>query len=284
MRPESFRSADNRAAAEKPAAAVTVDRLGLAAPQAGPDILYDISVAVAPGERVGIVGPNGAGKSSLLKCLYRFQKPSRGRVLINGRDIWSQPAADVAQTVAAVLQEYPADFAFTVRQVVQMGRIPHKKGFQRNTHADVEIAREALSALGLVHLEKRAFASLSGGEKQRAMVARALVQQPRLLILDEPTNHLDIRYQLEVLSLVSRLDLTLIATIHDLNLAAAYFDRLLLMLNGAIVADGAPQDVLSSENLVEVFQVDALLDPHPLHGRPRITYRHDPSSIKEYTR
>ncbi|WP_259780303.1 ABC transporter ATP-binding protein [Aestuariispira ectoiniformans] len=282
MRPESYNRADVIATPGQ-SAAVAIEGLTLTAPQCEVEILRNISLEISAGERIGIIGPNGAGKSSLLKCLYRFQKPGGGRVLIDGKDIWKQPPAAIARSVAAVLQEYPADFAFTVRQVVQMGRVPHKKGFQRNTHTDVQIARNALDQLGLMHLEKRQFASLSGGEKQRVMVARALVQEPRLLILDEPTNHLDIRYQLDVLSLVSRLGVTLISTIHDLNLAAAYFDRLLLMSKGAVVADGSPQDVLTRENLSDVFAVDVMLDSHPIHARPRITYHHILSPKEDQT-
>lgn len=273
MRPDSYSS--NGIDAQQRPATLAVAGLHLSAPNGGGRILQDISFDVRPGERVGIIGPNGAGKSSLLKCLYRFQRPTAGQVMLDGQDIWSLTAQASAKMVAAVLQEYPADFAFTVRQVVQMGRIPHKRGFDRNSHKDVELARQALERLGLVHLEVRQFASLSGGEKQRVMVARALVQEPRLLILDEPTNHLDIRYQLDVLTLARGLDVTLVATIHDLNLAAAYFDRLILMDRGRIVADGTPDQVLIHENLKRVFGVDALLDPHPVHQRPRITYRHN---------
>lgn len=171
-----------------------------------------------------------------------------------------------------VLQEFPEAFGLTVAEVVAMGRTPHKGLFDGDSAADRAIARQALESVGLLGFEAHAFATLSGGEKQRVILARALAQQPQLLILDEPTNHLDPRYQLELLQRVKRLGIGTLASIHDLNLAAAFCDRLYVIDHGHIVASGTPEQVLTVTLLREVFGVDALVDQHPLSGYPRITW------------
>ncbi|KTC32817.1 histidinol phosphatase [Pseudomonas sp. ABAC61] len=217
--------------------------------------LREASLQVAAGEFVGLIGPNGSGKTSLLRCAYRFSKPR-----------WC------AQRIAVVLQEFPDAFGLTVEQVVAMGRTPHKGLFDGDTEQDRAIARDALESVGLLGFEDHAFATLSGGEKQRVILARALAQQPQLLILDEPTNHLDPRYQLELLQRVKRLGIGTLASIHDLNLAAAFCDRLYVLDHGRIVASGTPGEVLTAELLRKVFGVEALIDAHPLSGYPRITW------------
>lgn len=235
-------------------------------------IIRDIDLQVAAGEVVGLIGPNGAGKSTVLRCIYRLHRLQRGRILLDGVDLRQLTPRECARRIAVVLQELPADFGLDVRQVAAMGRIPHKRVFEPDTAADAERVDAALTRLGLAALAERAFATLSGGEKQRVLVARALVQQPRLLILDEPTNHLDIRYQIEVLALVRRLGVSVLATIHDLNLAAAYCDRLHLLRAGRIIAAGAPAEVLTTANLRAAFAVETLIDRHPLADRPRVSF------------
>ncbi|SEM50266.1 iron complex transport system ATP-binding protein [Pseudomonas sp. NFIX51] len=234
--------------------------------------LREASLRVAPGEFVGLIGPNGSGKTSLLRCSYRFSRPDQGEVRLDHYNVWKQTPRWCAQRIAVVLQEFPEAFGLTVAEVVAMGRTPHKGLFDGDSTADRTIARQALESVGLLGFEAHAFATLSGGEKQRVILARALAQQPQLLILDEPTNHLDPRYQLELLQRVKRLGIGTLASIHDLNLAAAFCDRLYVIDHGRIVASGTPEQVLTVTLLREVFGVDALVDQHPLSGYPRITW------------
>ena len=234
--------------------------------------LRGVDLQVRPGEFVGLIGPNGSGKTSLLRCAYRFSQPESGEVRLDHHNVWKQSSRWCAKRIAVVLQEFPDAFGLTVEEVVAMGRTPHKGLFDGDTLEDRNLATQALKSVGLDGFEDHAFATLSGGEKQRVILARALTQQPQLLILDEPTNHLDPRYQLELLQLVKRLQIGTLASIHDLNLAAAFCDRLYLINHGRIVASGTPQEVLTVELLRDVFGVEALIDPHPLHGYPRITW------------
>ncbi|MEM9013103.1 MAG: ABC transporter ATP-binding protein [Pseudomonadota bacterium] len=224
-------------------------------PRRGVTVLHPTSFEVAPGQVLGVVGPNGAGKSTLLRLLYRYLRPRAGRVLLDGADIWRLPARDVARTVAVVLQEQPTDFALTVREIVALGRTPHRSGLARGDGSDEGIVAAALAQLDLGSLAERMFGTLSGGERQRAMVARALAQEPRLLILDEPTNHLDIRHQLEVLALIRGLGLTIVTSLHDINLAAGVADWVLVLAEGRAVAYGQPGDVLTEDLIARAFDV-----------------------------
>ena len=235
-------------------------------------LLDGIELAVGDGQLVGLLGPNGSGKTSLLRCAYRFQRPDQGRVELDGEALWSRSPRWCAQRVAVVLQEFPQDFGLTVAEVAAMGRTPHKGLFDGDDQADVALVEQALARVGLTEHKRQAFAHLSGGEKQRVLLARALVQQPTLLILDEPTNHLDPRYQLELLRLIKTLGLATLASFHDLNLAAAFCDRLYVLDHGRVVANGTPAEVLTEALLAEVYGVQALVDRHPLAGHPRITW------------
>lgn len=223
-----------------------------------------------PGDMLQISGPNGSGKTSLLRCAYRFTRPDDGRVLLENEDIWQRPARWVAQRVAVMLQEFPEDFGLSVRDVVAMGRTPHQGWFDGDD--DDALVDASLHRLGLQARGDHGFTPLSGGEKQRVLLARALVQQPRLLILDEPTNHLDPRYQLALLEHLRATGLSLLASFHDLNLAAAFCDRLYVIEAGRIVAHGTPAEVLTEQCLAEVFGVRALVDRHPVAFHPRITW------------
>ena len=234
--------------------------------------LRDASLHVAAGEFVGLIGPNGSGKTSLLRCDWRFNKPESGEVRLDHQNVWKQSSRWCAQRIAVVLQEFPDAFGLTVEEVVAMGRTPHKGLFDGDTFEDRDLINQALESVGLKGFEDHGFVTLSGGEKQRVILARALAQQPQLLILDEPTNHLDPRYQLELLQLVTRLNIGTLASIHDLNLAAAFCDRLYVINHGRIVASGTPKAVLTAALLRNVFGVEALIDEHPLHGYPRITW------------
>lgn len=235
-------------------------------------LLDGIELAVGDGQLVGLLGPNGSGKTSLLRCAYRFQRPDQGRVELDGEALWSRSPRWCAQRVAVVLQEFPQDFGLTVAEVAAMGRTPHKGLFDGDDQADVALVEQALARVGLSAHKQQAFAHLSGGEKQRVLLARALVQQPTLLILDEPTNHLDPRYQLELLRLIKTLGLATLASFHDLNLAAAFCDRLYVLDHGRVVASGTPTEVLTEALLADVYGVQALVDCHPLAGHPRITW------------
>ncbi|WP_339409260.1 ABC transporter ATP-binding protein [Pseudomonas sp. EA_35y_Pfl2_R5] len=235
-------------------------------------LLDGIELAVGDGQLVGLLGPNGSGKTSLLRCAYRFQRPDQGRVELDGEALWSRSPRWCAQRVAVVLQEFPQDFGLTVAEVAAMGRTPHKGLFDGDDQADLVLVEQALARVGLTEHKRQAFAHLSGGEKQRVLLARALVQQPTLLILDEPTNHLDPRYQLELLRLIKALGLATLASFHDLNLAAAFCDRLYVLDHGRVVASGTPAEVLTEALLAEVYGVQALVDRHPFAGHPRITW------------
>ena len=240
------------------AAHLSVEGASWSEPKSKRTILKPISFDLPPGEVLGVVGPNGAGKSTLLRLLYRYHAPTIGLVKVDGVDIWSVPAHKAAQTVAAVLQEQPTDFALTVREIVALGRTPHRKGFGGGAGArDTAIVQDALDQLGLAHFASRQLGTLSGGERQRVMVARALAQEPRLLILDEPTNHLDMRHQLEVLALIRELPLTIVTSLHDLNMATAVCDHVLMLQGGAPLSFGTPQTVLTESAVSQAFQVIA---------------------------
>jgi iron complex transport system ATP-binding protein len=242
----------------------------------GPDwqrpILSGINLSVAPGEMLAIVGPNGAGKSSLLRCLYRVNKPSAGHIHLDGTDLWRIRPRDVARRMATVLQEPASDFGLTVAEIVVLGLQPHAGMDRLSRYRAID---EALATMDIEHLASRQFASLSGGEKQRVMIARALAQKPDILILDEPTNHLDIRHQLEVLDLLARLPATVVVSLHDLALAAAHADRVLVMEHGRISRCGPPLDVLTADTIRQTFSVEVLSDSHPATGRPRFTFHLD---------
>lgn len=235
-------------------------------------LIRDFDFSVAPGEMLAVVGPNGAGKSSLLRCLYRYHRPQSGRIMLDGADIWALPARDYARRVATVLQESASDFGLSVAEIVELGLTPHQGTATRADYAPIE---QALDLMGLTNLAPRDFATLSGGEKQRVMIARALVQKPDLLILDEPTNHLDIRHQLEVLSLLRRLPATVIVSLHDLALASAHADRVLVLADGRPLALGAPLDVLTPQTIRDTFAVGTAIDRHPVTGQPRFSFHLD---------
>jgi len=243
-------------------------------PSRGPTaLLQKTSFALEPGRVLGVVGPNGAGKTTLLRLLYRFHRPSTGSVQIDGADIWSLSARVVAQRVAAVLQEQPSDFALTVAEIVALGRTPHRRGFAGVAGArDLDIIDAALARMALTDLASRHLGTLSGGERQRVMVARALAQEPRLLILDEPTNHLDIRHQLEVLDLIRTLPLTIVTSLHDLNLAAGVCDDVILLNAGRTIGFGPPAQVLSEASVSDAFQVIARREALSLSQTDHLTF------------
>ena len=220
------------------------------------EILKGVSIDSKNREFVGIIGPNGSGKSTLLKSIYRILKPNDGCIKLDDMDISKMSIKESAKKMAVVSQHNYYNFDFTVKEVVSMGRSPHKKNLERDNIEDFEIVKESLQKVGMSEFSNRSFSTLSGGEQQRVILARALAQKTPCLILDEPTNHLDIKYQLSLLNIVKSLDLTVISAIHDLNIASMYCDRLFVMKDGQIVASGTPQDILTKELIKEIYEID----------------------------
>lgn len=240
-------------------------------------IIEDAGFDAAPGSITAIVGANGAGKSTLLRCIYRMNRPVTGAVLLDGADIWKMPPREVARKIATVLQETPSDFPFTVREVVAMGRTPHISGLSAAPSGDAAIVEAMLGRLDLAKLADRPFAILSGGEKQRALLARALAQEPGLLVLDEPTNHLDIRHQLEILHALRGLAITIVTTLHDLTLAASIADQIIVMRGGRVIAAGPPSTALTPPIIRAAFDVEATVEDR--NGEMRFAFRLPERSI-----
>jgi iron complex transport system ATP-binding protein len=249
-----------------------VQMRGVVVELAGRRIVQGVNLAIEPGEIVGLVGPNGSGKSTLLRTLYHMVRPIAGNILLNTDEVWRLSPREAARRVGVVAQESPSDFEFTVREVVEMGRTPHKGMLDRETKEDEEIVTRALERVQMLSLAQRSYPTLSGGEKQRALVARALAQQPRFFILDEPTNHLDIQHQLELLELIRGLGMTTLLTLHDLNLAAAYCHRVYILSQGRIVAEGKPEEALTPDLIQQVFGVHAVVGKHPLTGCLQLSF------------
>lgn len=241
----------------------------------GREILNGIDLTVAAGERLVVIGPNGSGKSTLLRCLYAWHRPSSGVVLLDGTDLFGVPSDRRAQTIAVLAQQSETGLGLSIAEVVGLGRLPHRKSWGAESAEDRAAVDEALAAVGLDTWRDRPFAPLSGGEKQRVLFARALAQKPALLILDEPTNHLDIRHQIEVLEIARRLGISIVATLHDLNLAARWCNRLCLLDQGRVRAVGSPGEVLTPELIGAVYGVGVDRDTDPRSGHPRLSFHLD---------
>ncbi|MDR0568770.1 MAG: ABC transporter ATP-binding protein [Spirochaetaceae bacterium] len=234
--------------------------------------IEDVTITVSRGEFVGLIGPNGSGKSTVLKNLYRAILPDSGAVLLDGQDIFKLKYRESALKLGVVGQENEASFDFSVEEIVAMGRSPHKKLFEPDTQEDARIVYHALEHLGMEAMAKRSYQRLSGGEKQRVLIARVIAQETDFLLLDEPTNHLDISYQLQIFDFVRRLGVTVLSAIHDLNLAALYCDRLYVLKDGKIVLEGTPETVLTAENIFSIYGVRCAAAVHPQTGKVAITY------------
>ncbi len=240
----------------------------------GHDILRCVSLTIAPGELVGLIGPNGAGKTTLLKVIGGLWPGSRGQITLLDRPLARYSARQVAQVIAQVPQITALDFPFTVRQVVLMGRNPHLNRFELETEHDRQIAEQAMRRTATLDLADRMIGTLSGGERQRVLVARALTQEPRLLLLDEPTANLDIQHQIGILDMIRTLiredRLGAAAAVHDLELAARFCDRLVLLREGTICAEGTPAEVLTPDHLRAAYGVEVRPYPDPITGFLRL--------------
>ena len=228
--------------------------------------LRDVSVSIAPGSLTGLLGPNGCGKTTLLKLLAGVLKPDLGSVRLDDREVRLLSARAIARQIAVVPQETHPAFDFTVLEMVLMGRHPHLGAFRLEGPADLAIARDAMIATGIAHLAGRAYMTLSGGEKQRVVIASALAQQPKVLLLDEPTASLDLGYQLEIASLLRQLNrerrVTMVLATHDLNLAASLCDTLVLVRAGQVLMQGPARDVLTSATVQQLYGVIADVSYH----------------------
>lgn len=220
-------------------------------------VLNDVSISVKKKKFVGIVGPNGSGKSTLLKCIYRVLKPNSGVIKLEDVDIEKMKINESAKKMSVVAQHNHHSFDFIVEDMVLMGRSPYKKTLERNNKEDYEIVNHSLETVDMISYRKREFASLSGGEQQRVVLARALAQRPECLILDEPTNHLDIKHQLNLLNIIKKLDISVVAAIHDLNIAMTYCDEIYVLKDGEVITYGETSKVLNEQIIRNVFEVDA---------------------------
>jgi len=234
-------------------------------------VLDQVSLGIRKGEILGILGPNGCGKTTLLKNLNRNLKPHGGCVLIDGTDIEEVSKKEIAQNIASVPQSNEIRFAFTVREIVTMGRMPFQESLRGESSADIEIIDKAMEQTGLTEFAERYINTLSGGERQRAIIARAITQTPKIILMDEPTLHLDINMQFEALDLIQRLskenDLAVVIVSHDLPMVTRYCDRIILIHGHRIFAMGTAEEILTKENMKMVFNVDAELERDPRTGK-----------------
>ncbi|WJH40923.1 ABC transporter ATP-binding protein [Aliirhizobium terrae] len=236
-------------------------------------IVNGVSLSVEKGKILGLLGPNGSGKSSLLRLICRLRKVKSGIIRLGDDDIASIPRTALAKRIAFVEQQSTTDTQLTVRDVVQLGRTPHRGLLSTWNAGDEAAIDEALGRVGMRERSGQLWQTLSGGERQRVHIARALAQAPSELLLDEPTNHLDIQHQLDILSLVTRLGVTSVVALHDLNLAAMFCDSLAVMRKGEVIAAGPPETVLTEELIADVFGVRAHIERSAVHGRFNIQYR-----------
>ncbi|MBL7197972.1 MAG: ABC transporter ATP-binding protein [Candidatus Omnitrophica bacterium] len=237
-------------------------------------IINNISFKMKEGEFLGIIGPNGSGKSTLLRLLSRVLHPQKGTILFENKDITKLKLKDLCRKTAFVPQDTLISFSFSVWEIVLMGRIPHLQRLQFETKEDFAIAENALLLTDTLQLKEKKIDQLSAGERQRAIIAKALTQEPILLLLDEPTSHLDIGHQIEILDLLRQLNrerkLSIVMVLHDLNLASEYCNRIILLNNGEIFKNGAPNDVLTYQNIETVYKTVVIVNKNPISSKPYV--------------
>jgi len=238
------------------------------------NVVKGISLDINHGDFMGIIGPNGSGKTTLLRLATRVLRPRLGSISFREEDIFHMDIKAFCRKVAFVSQEAPANFSFTVMEIVLMGRIPHLKRLQFEAKKDIKIAEQALSVTGISDLKEKFIDELSAGERQRVLIARALAQEPELLFLDEPTSHLDIGHQIQIMDLLKKLNrddkLTIVMVLHDLNLAGAYCSRMALLDKGMIFKEGLPIDVLTYQNIEAVYKTIVVVSNNPITNKPNI--------------
>jgi len=237
-------------------------------------VLRNVDLCVQKGEMVGLIGPNGAGKTTLIRLLSGILDAGQGDVQLDGTDTRRLKRSAIAREVAVVPQQLDVPFAYKVEQVVALGRTPFMKPWSDFSQKDRDVVLRTMHAVGIGSLATRCFTDLSGGERQKVVLAMALAQETGLLLLDEPTAHLDINHQVEILELLTAINqrrgLTILAAMHDLNLASAYFQRLVLLKSGAIMADGSPDRVLTASTIEAAYSVPVHVQAHPLTGVPQV--------------
>ena len=238
------------------------------------EIFSGLNLALREGEILGLIGPNSSGKTTLLKLMDGLLRPQRGKVLLEEKDLNQIPRSQIARSIAIVPQAMEVPFSFTVGEIVLMGRAAYLGRFGWEKQKDLRVAGEAMALAGVSGLEDRPFSELSEGEKQRVLVSRALAQEPKVMLLDEPTSHLDINHQIGIHELIRNLNgeknLTVLHISHDLNLAAEYCHRMVLLHRGSIFASGTPAEVITAENIRQVYEASVTVDKNPLSGAPRV--------------
>lgn len=234
------------------------------------EILKKISLKIKRGSFVGIIGANGCGKSTLLKNIYRFLNYEVGSIKLEDRDLKNYKPKELAKKISVLSQKNSINFDFTVEEIVEMGRYAHESSiFCRGNKDEI---KKALLEVGMYEYRNKSFTSLSGGELQRVLIARALAQKSEMLILDEPTNHLDIKYQIQIMDLVKKVSQTTLAVIHDMNLASFYCDYIFAMKEGKIVVEGSPEEMFTVENIKKIFDMECQVTEHPIRNKPLITF------------
>ena len=238
-------------------------------------VLQDVSFRVEKGEFVGVIGPNGSGKTTLLKTLYRFLSPQKGEILFELVPMKKMDRTDIAKRIAVVAQETHLLFPFSVLETVLMGRSPHLGHLMFESEKDVEITKKAMEWTKMLPFSERSMDELSGGERKRVFIARALAQEPEVILLDEPTANLDIHHQMDFLDLILTLNrergLTIVMASHDMNIASEFCDRLILLQGGGVYKIGTPDEVITQENIEKVYGCEVWIDQNPFSGMPRIS-------------
>lgn len=237
-------------------------------------VLKDINFIITKGTFVSIIGPNGSGKTTLLKNISSLLAPSEGLILLEGRNIGKYKKKELARKLAYVPQSITTDFEFSVMDIVLMGRSPYLSTFQSETKEDIELAVEAMRMTNTLELKDKKITEISGGERQRVIIACALAQTPQIILLDEPVSNLDIQHQVEVLSILKKLNrekgMTVVTVLHDLNLAAEYSDSIMLLKDGVLEHYGPPGGVITEDNIKKAYKTQIIMTTNPVSGKPHI--------------